>query len=121
MILISSSLIALGTDTRLFKPQLVVLILLTLAVLQLPSLNLGLTTSQTVNSNLKLILSANNVIENATGGTGNDILTGNTLNNTLIGGKEMTLLEEAMVMILLQVELVMINICSKAMVSLTQA
>ncbi|MHC5732735.1 MAG: hypothetical protein ACYTXY_53585, partial [Nostoc sp.] len=40
----------------------------------------------TVNSNLKLILSANNVIENATGGTGNDILTGNALNNTLIGG-----------------------------------
>ncbi|MCF2148269.1 M10 family metallopeptidase C-terminal domain-containing protein [Desmonostoc muscorum LEGE 12446] len=50
------------------------------------NLNLGLTTLQTVNSNLKLILSANNVIENATGGTGNDSLTGNTLNNTLIGG-----------------------------------
>ncbi|MDZ8264701.1 calcium-binding protein, partial [Nostoc sp. ChiQUE01b] len=50
------------------------------------NVNLGLTTSQTVNSNLKLILSANNVIENATGGTGNDLLTGNTLNNTLIGG-----------------------------------
>ncbi|MBD2148282.1 Calx-beta domain-containing protein, partial [Sphaerospermopsis sp. FACHB-1194] len=50
------------------------------------NLNLGVTTSQTVNSNLKLILSANNVIENATGGTGNDRLTGNTLNNTLSGG-----------------------------------
>ncbi|MEH2468500.1 calcium-binding protein, partial [Nostoc sp.] len=50
------------------------------------NVNLGITTSQTVNSNLKLILSANNVIENATGGTGNDLLTGNTLNNTLIGG-----------------------------------
>ncbi|MGJ5632886.1 M10 family metallopeptidase C-terminal domain-containing protein, partial [Nostoc sp. CALU 1950] len=50
------------------------------------NVNLGLTTSQTINSNLKLILSANNVIENATGGTGNDSLTGNTLNNTLIGG-----------------------------------
>ncbi|MFN7412404.1 MAG: hypothetical protein ACK5RT_00545 [Dolichospermum sp.] len=37
--------------------------------------NLGVTTSQTVNSNLKLILSANNVIENARGGTGNDRLT----------------------------------------------
>ncbi|MBK1986192.1 M10 family metallopeptidase C-terminal domain-containing protein [Sphaerospermopsis aphanizomenoides BCCUSP55] len=48
--------------------------------------NLAVTTSQTVNSNLKLILSANNVIENATGGTGNDRLTGNTLDNTLIGG-----------------------------------
>ncbi|MGF2013767.1 calcium-binding protein [Nostoc sp. DedVER01b] len=50
------------------------------------NVNLGVSTSQTVNSNLKLILSANNVIENATGGTGNDSLTGNTLNNTLIGG-----------------------------------
>ncbi|MEH2202244.1 calcium-binding protein, partial [Nostoc sp.] len=50
------------------------------------NVNLGITTSQTVNSNLQLILSANNVIENATGGTGNDSLTGNTLNNTLIGG-----------------------------------
>ncbi len=37
--------------------------------------NLGVTTSQTVNSNLKLILSANNVIKNARGGTGNDRLT----------------------------------------------
>ena len=50
------------------------------------NVNLGMTTSQTVNSNLKLILSANNVIENATGGTGNDRLTGNALNNTLNGG-----------------------------------
>ncbi|MCE2700929.1 MAG: Calx-beta domain-containing protein [Nostocales cyanobacterium LE14-WE4] len=50
------------------------------------NVNLGVTTSQTVNSNLKLILSANNVIENATGGTGNDRLTGNTLNNILSGG-----------------------------------
>ena len=50
------------------------------------NVNLGITTSQSVNSNLKLILSANNVIENATGGTGNDRLTGNALNNTLNGG-----------------------------------
>ncbi|WP_334310985.1 beta strand repeat-containing protein, partial [Dolichospermum circinale] len=50
------------------------------------NVNLGITTSQTVNSNLKLILSANNVIENATGGTANNRLTGNTLNNTLNGG-----------------------------------
>ena len=63
-----------GTDTINFSGT-------TVAV----NLNLGLTTSQTVNNNLKLILSANNVIENATGGTGNDSLTGNTLNNTLIG------------------------------------
>ncbi|MDF5739522.1 Calx-beta domain-containing protein, partial [Nostoc sp. S13] len=50
------------------------------------NVNVGATSSQTVNSNLKLIISANNVIENATGGTGNDRLTGNTLNNILIGG-----------------------------------
>ncbi|QYX34214.1 M10 family metallopeptidase C-terminal domain-containing protein [Sphaerospermopsis torques-reginae ITEP-024] len=50
------------------------------------NVNLGVITSQTVNSNLKLILSANNVIENATGGSGNDRLTGNTLDNLLIGG-----------------------------------
>ncbi|MFO5473151.1 MAG: beta strand repeat-containing protein, partial [Dolichospermum sp.] len=50
------------------------------------NVNLGVATSQTVNSNLKLILSANNVIENATGGTGKDRLTGNALNNTLNGG-----------------------------------
>lgn len=50
------------------------------------NVNLGITTSQTVNSNLKLILSANNVIENATGGLGNDRLTGNALNNILSGG-----------------------------------
>ncbi|RCJ28997.1 hypothetical protein A6770_00960 [Nostoc minutum NIES-26] len=64
-----------GTDTINFSGT-------TVAV----NVNLGLTTSQTINSNLKLILSANNVIENATGSTGNDSLTGNTLNNTLIGG-----------------------------------
>ena len=50
------------------------------------NLNLGVTTSQTVNSNLKLILSANNVFENAIGGNGSDRLTGNSLNNTLNGG-----------------------------------
>ena len=50
------------------------------------NVNLGITTSQTVNSNLKLILSANNVIENAIGSTANNRLTGNTLNNTLNGG-----------------------------------
>ncbi|MGB3207051.1 MAG: Calx-beta domain-containing protein [Crinalium sp.] len=49
------------------------------------NVNLGVSTSQTVNNLLKVILSANNVIENATGGTGNDRLTGNTLNNTLDG------------------------------------
>ncbi|MCF2147951.1 hypothetical protein IQ276_016260 [Desmonostoc muscorum LEGE 12446] len=64
-----------GTDTINFSGT-------TIAI----NVNLGVATSQTINSNLKLILSANNVIENATGGTGNDSLTGNTLNNTLIGG-----------------------------------
>ncbi|MBH8554049.1 calcium-binding protein, partial [Nostocaceae cyanobacterium CENA357] len=64
-----------GTDTLNFSST-------TVAV----NVNLGVTTLQTVNSNLKLILSANNVIENAVGGTGSDRLTGNTLNNTLSGG-----------------------------------
>ncbi|MDB9535626.1 choice-of-anchor L domain-containing protein [Dolichospermum planctonicum CS-1226] len=53
------------------------------------SINLGITTQQSVtvnNSNLKLTLSAGNVIENAIGGAGNDILTGNTLDNLLQGG-----------------------------------
>jgi Ca2+-binding RTX toxin-like protein len=49
--------------------------------------NLGITTEQTVNSNLKLILSGNNVIENAQGGTGSDRLIGNGLNNLLIGNR----------------------------------
>lgn len=48
--------------------------------------NLGITTTQTVNSNLKLTLSANNVIENVVGGNGSDRLIGNSLNNTLNGG-----------------------------------
>ncbi|MCC5638376.1 S8 family serine peptidase [Nostoc sp. CHAB 5844] len=49
-------------------------------------INLGVTTTQTVNSNLKLTLSANNVIENVVGGNGSDRLTGNSLNNALTGG-----------------------------------
>ena len=48
------------------------------------NVNLSITTPQTVNNNLKLLF-ANNVIENATGGTSNDSLTGNALNNTLNG------------------------------------
>ncbi|MBD2250600.1 M10 family metallopeptidase C-terminal domain-containing protein [Nostoc parmelioides FACHB-3921] len=48
--------------------------------------NLGTTATQTVNSNLKLTLSANNVIENVIGGNGSDRLIGNSLNNTLTGG-----------------------------------
>ncbi len=50
------------------------------------NVNLAVTTSQTVNSNLKLILFGNNVIENVTGGAGNDRLTGNALDNLLVGG-----------------------------------
>ncbi|WP_138499256.1 Calx-beta domain-containing protein [Nostoc sp. PA-18-2419] len=48
--------------------------------------NLGVTTTQTVNSNLKLTLSANNVIENVVSGSGSDRLIGNSLNNNLNGG-----------------------------------
>ncbi|MDD1463724.1 SBBP repeat-containing protein, partial [Dolichospermum sp. ST_sed5] len=50
------------------------------------NMNLAVTTSQTVNSNLKLILFGNNVIENVTGSAGNDRLTGNALDNLLVGG-----------------------------------
>jgi len=50
------------------------------------AINLGLTSLQTpVVNNLNLKLSGNNVIENAIGGNGNDILIGNALNNALIG------------------------------------
>jgi serralysin len=50
------------------------------------SVTLNSTTLQTVNNNLKLILSADNVIENARGGGSEDRITGNNLDNTLIGG-----------------------------------
>ncbi|WP_353932785.1 Calx-beta domain-containing protein [Okeanomitos corallinicola TIOX110] len=50
------------------------------------NINLGTTALQTVNSNLSLVLSANNVIENVTGGLANDVLTGNSLDNTILGG-----------------------------------
>jgi len=48
-------------------------------------LNLGSTSQQTVNSNLKLTLQAGGAIENLTGGDQNDTLTGNTQANTLSG------------------------------------
>ena len=48
--------------------------------------NLGTTATQSINANLKLTLSAGNVIENVTGGTSNDTITGNALNNSLSGG-----------------------------------
>jgi Ca2+-binding RTX toxin-like protein len=38
-----------------------------------------------VNSNLKLTLSAGNVLENVRGGSGNDTLTGNSLVNRILG------------------------------------
>ncbi len=50
------------------------------------AVDLGLTTVQTVNSNLKLTLNSATSIENLTGGSGNDTLTGNTLANTVVGG-----------------------------------
>jgi Ca2+-binding RTX toxin-like protein len=49
------------------------------------SVNLGLATNQTVNSNLILRLSSVTAIENITGGSGDDTLTGNSLDNTLLG------------------------------------
>jgi Ca2+-binding RTX toxin-like protein len=50
------------------------------------TVDLSIVSAQVVNANLSLRLSANNTIENVTGGAGNDALTGNTLNNVLIGG-----------------------------------
>lgn len=50
------------------------------------TLNLGIATTQVVNANLSLNLAAVNTFENATGGSGNDVLTGNPLANVLIGG-----------------------------------
>lgn len=47
--------------------------------------NLSLTTPQVVNAGLTLTLSANNTIENVTGGSQSDILIGNSLANTLTG------------------------------------
>ncbi len=47
--------------------------------------NMSQTTQQTVNSNLKLTLSAGNVLENVRGGSGNDTLTGNSLVNRILG------------------------------------
>ncbi len=49
-------------------------------------LDLSLTSPQVVNSNLTLVLSAGDVVENLTGGSLNDVLTGNGLANTFIGG-----------------------------------
>lgn len=50
------------------------------------ALNLGVATTQVVNANLSLNLGAVNTFENATGGSGNDVLTGNALANVLVGG-----------------------------------
>jgi Ca2+-binding RTX toxin-like protein len=50
------------------------------------SIDLSVTASQAVNSNLTLTLLDDDVIENAIGGPLNDTLTGNVLNNTLTGG-----------------------------------
>ena len=49
------------------------------------ALNLSLTTAQIVNANLTLSLNADDLFENAAGGSLNDVLTGNSLANTLNG------------------------------------
>ncbi|MCC6233547.1 MAG: hypothetical protein IT580_12930, partial [Verrucomicrobiales bacterium] len=51
------------------------------------TVNLGLTTTQVVNSNLSLILSSGSTFENLRGGDGDDILIGNAVVN-LIEGRE---------------------------------
>jgi Ca2+-binding RTX toxin-like protein len=49
------------------------------------NVNLGLSTIQTVNANLKLVMPVLE-LDNAIGGSGNDRLSGNSLNNKLDGG-----------------------------------
>jgi Ca2+-binding RTX toxin-like protein/subtilisin family serine protease len=65
-----------GTDTLDFSSAT------TLAV----TVNLAATTSQVVNSNLSLILSASGAIENVYGTPSDDFLSGNSLDNLLKGG-----------------------------------
>jgi Ca2+-binding RTX toxin-like protein len=65
-----------GIDTLDFSPTT------TLGV----TVDLSSTAAQVVNANLTLILSAGNVIENAIGGSHNDVLIGNSLANVLNGG-----------------------------------
>jgi Ca2+-binding RTX toxin-like protein len=48
-------------------------------------IDLGLASQQTVNANLKLTLSANNVIDDVDGGSGDDRITGNAVGNFLDG------------------------------------
>jgi Ca2+-binding RTX toxin-like protein len=48
--------------------------------------NLNTASSQTINRNLRLSLSAGNSIEDALGGAGNDVLLGNALDNRFQGG-----------------------------------
>ena len=48
--------------------------------------NLGLATSQVVNSSLSLLLGSTSLFENITGGDGADVLTGNASANRLLGG-----------------------------------
>ncbi len=50
------------------------------------NVSLALTTLQAVNANLTLILASATSVENITGGSGDDTLTGSTLNNMLWGG-----------------------------------
>jgi Ca2+-binding RTX toxin-like protein len=77
---------ALGTDTLVEQPgegrdTLDFSLTSTLAV----AVNLGVVTTQVVNANLSLVLSAADTFENALGGSLNDTLTGNALGN-LLGG-----------------------------------
>ncbi len=50
------------------------------------TLQLGSTSVQSVHTNRTLVLNANNTFEGATGGSGDDNLTGNAINNVLNGG-----------------------------------
>ena len=76
---------ALGTDTLVETAGQGVDLLDFSATTVAVTVNLGLTTSQVVNANLSLVLSAGDAFENVRGSTVNDTLTGNAVANRLEG------------------------------------
>jgi Ca2+-binding RTX toxin-like protein len=77
---------ALGTDTLNESAGVVDTLDFSGTTSTAVTVNLGNAASQVVNSNLSLVLGLATAFENATGGGGNDLLTGNTLANVLTGG-----------------------------------
>lgn len=76
---------SLGTDTLLEDPSGGFDKLTFESTALAVNVNLGLTTEQIINTNLRLILSADNTFEDIEGGSGNDSLTGNSQANFFDG------------------------------------